>query len=242
MSLTPYWSDERVVLHLGDCIDVLAAMEPGSVDAIVTDPPYGLEFMGVAWDTMRDDGKPRARNEWGDFGSREHARHPSEVAGILRRKNVAFYDFSLRWAAESLRVLKPGGHLLAFGGTRTYHRLACGIEDAGFEIRDSMHWIYGSGFPKSLNVSKTIDKAAGAERAVIGDNPNHRPVSGTGYEGIYSGSNTGASDITAPATPEAKEWEGWGTALKPAHSPSSWPVSRWPGRSPRTCWRTARAR
>lgn len=150
--MTPYWSDETVALHLGDCIEVLAALEPASVDSIVTDPPYGLEFMGVAWDTMRDDGKARARNEWGDFGSREHARHPSEIAGIQRKKNVSFYEFSLRWAAECFRVLKPGAHLLAFGGTRTYHRLACGIEDAGLEVRDCIDWLYATGFPKSHNL------------------------------------------------------------------------------------------
>ena len=87
-------------------------------------------------------------------------------------RSVHFQEWCQLWASECLRVLKPGGHLLAFGGTRTYHRLACGIEDAGFEIRDSLHWIYGSGFPKSLDVSKAIDKAAGAEREVIGTVPD----------------------------------------------------------------------
>ncbi len=132
------------LLH-GDCREVLATMEDASVDAVVTDPPYELGFMGKAWD----------------------------AGGVA-------YSGDL-WA-EVLRVLKPGGHLLAFGGTRTYHRMACAIEDAGFEVRDSIHWVYGSGFPKSLDVSKAIDKA-----------------------------DTG--------TPAAAEWEGWGTALKPAHEP-----------------------
>jgi DNA modification methylase len=127
------------------------------------------------------------------------------------------YDVAL-WKAI-YRVLKPGGHLLAFGGTRTYHRMACAIEDAGFEIRDSLHWVYGSGFPKSLNVSKAIDEKLGAERPVTGPNPNHRAVSGVEYEGVYAGGNTGAASLTAPGSPEAERWSGWGTALKPAHEP-----------------------
>lgn len=119
---------------------------------------------------------------------------------------------------ECLRVLKPGGYLLAFGGSRTYHRLACAIEDAGFEIRDQIQWIYGSGFPKSLDVSKAIDAAAGADREIVGANPfNARrpnpPVSELHQQAGWP------SNITAPATDAAKQWNGWGTALKPAHEP-----------------------
>jgi DNA modification methylase len=122
--------------------------------------------------------------------------------------------------AEVLRVLKPGGHLLAFGGTRTYHRMAVAIEDAGFEIRDSIHWIYGSGFPKSLDVSKAIDKMAGAERQVV-RRRNYELTDGGGYSGNLNTSKprSESSEITAPATDAAKQWEGWGTALKPAHEP-----------------------
>ena len=123
---------------------------------------------------------------------------------------------------ECLRVLKPGGHLLAFGGTRTYHRMACAIEDAGFEIRDQMQWIYGSGFPKSLNKSKAIDKKFGAKREVI------KTVKGMGKQNPeWNGTAKGRKEnyykpeyqLTASATPEAKQWDGWGTALKPAHEP-----------------------
>jgi DNA modification methylase len=110
----------------GDCREVMRTLDPESVDSIVSDPPYGLSFMGKGW----DHGVP----------------------------GVEFWT-------EALRVAKPGAHLLAFGGTRTYHRLACAIEDAGWEIRDCVMWVYGSGFPKSHDVSKAIDKAAGAERA-----------------------------------------------------------------------------
>jgi len=125
--------------------------------------------------------------------------------------------------AECLRVLKPGGHLLAFSGSRTYHRMTVAIEDAGFEIRDQIMWLYGSGFPKSLDVSKAIDKAAGAEREVVGQNryaarrPSEAANSPVGFSDSMGGSAT--ANITAPVTPEAQRWQGWGTALKPAHEP-----------------------
>lgn len=169
-------------LHHGDSRERLADLDDASIDAVVTDPPYELGFMGKSWD----------------------------ASGVA-------YDVAL-WA-EVLRVLKPGGHVLAFGGTRTYHRMACAIEDAGFEIRDSIHWLYGSGFPKSLDVSKAIDKAAGAEREVVGRATSwNRPESEAGHAARMNAS-PGEYDITAPATPEAEQWQGWGTALKPAHEP-----------------------
>jgi site-specific DNA-methyltransferase (adenine-specific) len=122
--------------------------------------------------------------------------------------------------AECLRVLKPGGHLLAFAGTRTQHRMAVRIEDAGFEIRDMIAWVYGSGFPKSLDVSKAIDKAAGAEREVVGQDTKARSTSGKSALPTMGGQTIYQSwDITAPATDAAKQWEGWGTALKPALEP-----------------------
>ena len=255
------------VLHHGDCRDVLKTFPDCSVDSIVTDPPYELGFMGKSWD----------------------------ASGIA---------YSVEMWREVLRVLKPGGHLCAFGGTRTYHRMAVAIEDAGFEIRDSIHWLYGSGFPKSLDVSKAIDKmdaradqqarrfrftewvrstgvtakqideATGtfmgnhytthpsqpyvmtrehleACRHLLGDVPawverecDIRSVESRnfaarevldvrempdarrvrlGFVGpTHSGEDAGATRnvaITAPATDAAKQWEGWGTALKPAHEP-----------------------
>jgi len=115
-----------------------------------------------------------------------------------------------------LRVLKPGGHLLAFGGTRTWHRLAVGIEDAGFEIRDSIAWMYGSGFPKSLDVSKAIDKRAGVEREVVGERRQRGRAEG---DAPFNTASSPTEILTAPATPEAQKWAGWGTALKPAHEP-----------------------
>lgn len=165
----------------GDCLEVMRGMADNSVDAIVTDPPYGLSFMGKKWD----------------------------------------YDVpSVEVWAECLRVLKPGGHLLAFAGTRTQHRMAVRIEDAGFEIRDMIAWVYGSGFPKSLDVSKAIDKAAGAQREVIGNYEVTRDLSGGSWADLHGKPNGAVlHDITAPATDAARQWQGFGTSLKPALEP-----------------------
>lgn len=161
-----------------DCRDAMDLfIADNSVDSIVTDPPYGLGFMGKAWD---------------------HG-----VPGV---------EF---WQA-AYRVLKPGGHLLAFSGSRTYHRMVCAIEDAGFEIRDQIMWVYGSGFPKSLDVSKAIDKAAGAEREVVGVKDVGPDMRGGNFK---TSEGRMVADITAPATDAARQWQGWGTALKPAHEP-----------------------
>jgi DNA modification methylase len=240
-------------LLLGDCLAQLRNLPDASVDSIVTDPPYGLGFMGKKWDAL-----PPGQDVF----------------------------------EECLRVLKPGGHLLAFGGSRTYHRLAVAVEDAGFEIRDQIMWLYGSGFPKSQNIGKEIDKHNGdpnrlwrftawmrttqltaaqinritgtemgghyltaksqpaiptphlwgllrphcgevpvwvdelvdriaAEREVVGRSTNG--IAG-GSKEFTSGNENSAGfnleyDITAPATEEAQKWDGWGTALKPAHEP-----------------------
>jgi len=170
---------DAFTLHHGDCLDALRDMPDASVDAVVTDPPYGLSFMGKRWD----------------------------------------YDVpSVAVWSECLRVLKSGGHLLSFGGSRTYHRMAVNVEDAGFEIRDQVMWVYGSGFPKSHNISKAIDKAAGAEREKIGQDANFGKTKAADGKNAF-GDYAGTWDITAPATPAAKQWDGWGSALKPAHEP-----------------------
>ena len=126
-----------------------------------------------------------------------------------------FERFTEAWSRECYRILKPGGHMLAFGGSRTWHRLAAGIEDAGFEIRDSIAWLYGSGFPKSMDVSKAIDKAAGAQRERL-------PGASFGFGGNFSddnGTTYGTRLADGALTDAAREWEGWGTALKPAFEP-----------------------
>jgi site-specific DNA-methyltransferase (adenine-specific) len=149
---------------------------------------------------------------------------PYELGFMGKKWDNSGIAYDLHLWTECLRVLKPGGHLLAFGGTRTYHRMACAIEDAGFELRDSICWLYGSGFPKSHDVSKALDKAAGAEREVIGryrspENTSGSKGSTTFAPGSVGKTQEGLSIITAPATDAAKQWQGWGTALKPAHEP-----------------------
>lgn len=149
---------------------------------------------------------------------------PYELGFMGKSWDNSGIAYSVELWTECMRVLKPGGHLLAFGGSRTWHRLAVAIEDAGFEMRDSIAWLYGSGFPKSMDISKQIDKQAGAERQVIGS----KIASPKGISGAENRSDTAAGayggeakeiDITAPATDEAKQWQGWGTALKPAFEP-----------------------
>jgi DNA modification methylase len=165
-------------LHRGDCRDSMRGMVADSIDSIVTDPPYGLSFMGKGW----DHGVP----------------------------GVEFWT-------EALRVAKPGAHLLAFGGTRTFHRLTCAIEDAGWEIRDCIMWVYGSGFPKSLDVSKAIDREAGNIRPVIG---TKSVIPGVAFEQLTPyATGRREIDLTSAASAASAAWEGWGTALKPAWEP-----------------------
>ncbi len=177
----------------GDCIEVMRSLPENSVDTCITDPPYELGFMGKKWDSS----------------------------------GIAFQPET--WQAV-FRVLKPGAILLAFGGTRTYHRMVCAIEDAGFEIRDTIAWIYGSGFPKSYDIGKGIDKKAGAEREVIGEYQfpvdsdkwaKQKAPTGIGipFAKPNKASFSESHSLTAPSTPEAQLWHGWGTALKPAFEP-----------------------
>lgn len=139
---------------------------------------------------------------------------PYELGFMGKKWDGTGIAYNVEMWAECLRVLKPGGHLLSFGGSRTYHRMACAIEDAGFEIRDQIMWVYGSGFPKSLSISKSLDKIAGAERDVLGSYEREGRSAG-----ILGKKTQITRNITAPATPEAQQWDGWGTALKPAHEP-----------------------
>jgi site-specific DNA-methyltransferase (adenine-specific) len=169
------------IIH-GDCVEVMKTFLDNYVTTIITDPPYGLAFMGKEWD---------------DFGT------------DLKK----FQEWARIWAVEAFRVAKPGATLLCFGGTRTFHRLACGLEDAGWQIKDVLMWLHGQGFPKSLDISKAIDKLKGAEREIICKHPHPAGSKGNTFplnQECY---------ITAPATQEAKEWEGYGTALKPAYEP-----------------------
>ena len=182
---------DLTLLH-GDCVERMRELPESSVDSVVCDPPYELGFMGRSWDSA----------------------------------GVSFNPDTWR---EALRVLKPGGHLLAFGGTRTSHRIACAIEDAGFEIRDVLSWLFGSGFPKSMDVAKAIDSSLGAEGGWRQEDHPGRAGSRTNRDrpGVDIGQTRHASEdnpdglrhVYEPATDEARQWQGWGTALKPAYEP-----------------------
>lgn len=165
-------------VYLGDCLQVMQDIPENYIDTIITDPPYGLKFMGKKWDY--------------EIPSKE----------IFQ---------------EMLRVAKPGALLLCFGGTRTWHRIAVNIEDAGWELRDTIAWVYGSGFPKSMSVSKAIDKAEGVEREVVGKMDVGPDIRKDNFH--RDNGERMIADITVPATDLAKLWDGYGTALKPAHEP-----------------------
>lgn len=177
-----YCKNENYTLYNGKMQEVLSELEENSIDSIITDPPYELNFMGKGWDN----------------------------SGVAFQKETWEHCF---------RVLKPGGYLLAFGGTRTYHRIACAIEDAGFEIRDCIMWLYGSGFPKSMNIGLAVDKKNGVESKVVGK------VKGAGSVGKNNvGNNTFVAknqydDGTYDLRKASNEWSGWGTCLKPAYEP-----------------------
>jgi DNA modification methylase len=147
---------------------------------------------------------------------------PYELGFMGKKWDNSGIAYNVNVWKHCLRVLKPGGYLLAFGGTRTYHRMVCAIEDAGFEIRDQIQWIYGSGFPKSMDISKQIDKKAGAERKVIGKREVSKDYTRNGLRGdmlVLGNAKATKINITEPATLKAQQWNGWGTALKPAHEP-----------------------
>lgn len=213
---------ERVQLFNGDSRDVLKTLPDNSIDSVVTDPPYALVSI-----VKRFGGENAAPAKGNDAYQRASA-------GFMGKQwDTGETAFAVEFWAEVMRVLKPGGHVIAASGTRTYHRLAVAIEDAGFEIRDMVSWLYGSGFPKSHDVSKGIDKALGVNREKVRYKP--RPeTSGT----IAGSSDTRPcieksrelgyheADGNTPATPEAAQWQGWGTALKPACEP--WVLARKP--------------
>jgi len=142
---------------------------------------------------------------------------PYELGFMGKKWDSSGIAYSVELWRECLRVLKPGGHLLSFGGTRTWHRVAVGIEDAGFEVRDSIAWMYGSGFPKSLDVSKAIDKQSGYDGAVIGTEQIDVGMQGGS---MHAGRDRKLAEREIKElSPQAEQWEGWGTALKPAFEP-----------------------
>ena len=173
-----YSSDENYKLYNGNMLDMMEVIEPNSIDAIVTDPPYELNFMNKGWDN----------------------------SGIAFQKET--------WK-KCYDALKSGGHMLVFGGSRTFHRIACAIEDAGFEIRDTIMWLYGSGFPKSMNIGLAIDKRNGVESKVIGIGKSGKEETHTSSLNLVKGGFGGEFEIKKAQN----EWEGWGTQLKPSYEP-----------------------
>lgn len=188
-----YSENKNYKLYHGSMLDMLEHIEPNSIDSVVTDPPYELNFMNKGWDN----------------------------AGVSFQPDT--------WK-KCYEVLKPGGYLLSFGGSRTFHRIACAIEDAGFEIRDTIMWIYGSGFPKSMNIGLAVDKKNGVESPVVGQNPDILKKQAKdlreGHRKIVDSFNNGAEDrnngfktVSADIKEAQNEWAGWGTCLKPSYEP-----------------------
>lgn len=201
---------ETNVVILGDCLDVLRELPDNSIDSVVTDPPYGLS---------KEPDIEEVLTKWMAGEDYEH-----RGGGFMGKTWDSFVPGPAIWR-EVYRVLKPGGHALVFAGTRTQDLMTVSLRLAGFEIRDVIEWLYFSGFPKSLDVSKAFDKRAGAEREVIGEYRvtgnalTPTSVKGGTYVTGAPSSGAGYLKITAPATPLAKKWDGWGTNLKPSHEP-----------------------
>ncbi|MDF9718125.1 site-specific DNA-methyltransferase [Nocardioides sp. ChNu-99] len=237
----PHHTDERITVHHGDCLDVLRSDALGypfelgygprlvadnSVDAVVTDPPYGLGFMGKEWDSGKSfvEREEAKSNHFDHVGGNHNPANSADQQRTRLRENAAFGAWCEEWARECLRVLKPGGHMLAFGGTRTWHRLSCAVEDAGFEVRDSIAWLYGSGFPKSMNKAITGTQlghgsnSGAIRRATMGNEYEPSGVRGP-RAGVTRRSDTGMANRDLPLTEDAEPWTGWGTALKPAFEP-----------------------
>jgi site-specific DNA-methyltransferase (adenine-specific) len=251
-----YQIDEiRNKIICGDCIEVMKQMPDNCIDAIITDPPYGIGFMGRDWDTFNPEYIKRRYKERKKLvykydiknGKRVYRKKPEWVRREARSDYAGQYDFSLKgkegfqkWmtevAKEMLRVAKPGATMLVFGGTRTYHRLACAIEDAGWIIKDCIMWIYGSGFPKANDISKELDKKECRKQLIkkLGRKPTKeefRKVIGKRYNGMaetamkpdkgWNPNKMGKEiEVLEPVTPEVKLWNGWKShGLKPAYEP-----------------------
>ncbi len=217
----------------GDCIEVLKTLPENSVDSIVTDPPYGLEFMGKEWDApwkKSEVVKVTDKSTNGIFHDKGFNHGIRFSRGLFEMQE--FQKWCESWAKEAYRVLKPGGHILAFGGSRTYHRLAGGIEDAGFEIRDQIMWVYGSGFPKSMNVGLALEKKGFDSEEYAGWGtalkPAHEPIvmarkplEGTVVDNLLAW-GTGAINIDESRVPgepvpinKLEEWSGFGQKIEP---------------------------
>ena len=201
----------HTIIH-GDCLEELKKLEDNSVDAVICDPPYGLSNT-----------KPtQVADVLAAWVTGDTEKVPAKRGGFMGKDWDSFVPPPAVWE-ECMRVLKPGGHMAVFAGARTQDLMGLSIRLAGFEIRDTLGWVYGSGFPKSMDVSKAIDKAAGAEREVIGRRVRLGDKKSYGNNGANAfggyADNSEGDPATAPATSEAQRWDGWGTSLKPAIEP-----------------------
>lgn len=211
----PYAQIDNGLIINANSIELLRKFPAYSIDAVVSDGPFGIGFMGKEWDNFKPQAlSNQSRNyQKGKDHKLQSGRSPSMCAGqydISRQGAIRFQEWTYMWAKEVYRVLKPGSYMLLFCSPRMAHRMVCGIEDAGFQIKDTLMWLYGKGFPKSHDISKSIDKLKKVKRKVIGENPN--------LIGRDTWDNC-PTVITAPGSKEAKQWKGFGTALKPAYEP-----------------------
>lgn len=237
-------------LHRGDCLDVLKTLADASVDSIVTDPPYGIRFMGQSWDGQDIDARAAKRRSMQSHGSAVgpnggHKSIAAELGNYDLRPSamLAFQEFSQEWAEHALRVLKPGGHLLSFSSPRTYHRMVVGVEDAGFEIRDCIQWLFGSGFPKSHNgewggtaLKPAHEPIVVARKPLIGTVANNWREHGTGALNI-EGCRVGADErVNGPASGTSlqrksrvvaghRHDEGVGPGSAGSHVVGRWPAN-----------------
>jgi len=204
------------VIIVDDCVAAMKKMEDNSFDAVVTDPPYGLEFMGQKWDALSSSDSAALNNpsSAGGFqdGSGGNPYSRSRIRHGKKASSIEMLHWHQKWAEEALRVLKPGGYMLVFGGSRTYHVMAMGVELAGFEIRDQIQWIYGQGFPKSRNIGNDLPNRKGWGTAL---KPAHEPIvmarkpfKGSVAKNIES-HRTGAINIDGCRVSECDGTERW---------------------------------
>lgn len=196
------------IIH-GDCIETMLAAKPESVHAVICDPPYAIDFMGKDWDNAQMLGQAT-----GVSGGFQRIPAGTPRPDIAKSDPLMFQAWCTAWGEAAMRVLSPGGYLLAFGAPRTAHRLVAGLEDAGYEVRDTLMWMYGDGMPKGRDLTVAIDKLVGAERVQLGR------AAGVGSSNTQSlGEYRSSYEKTGPGSPEAQRWAGFQTCLKPMHEP-----------------------
>lgn len=216
-------------LYNDDCLEIMKTFPDNHFTAICADPPYGLEFMGKSWDSFSNNtnsalGGQSPANKIENTPFKKRGKPIGGWCEKDRQANKNFQEWNETWAKEAIRICKPGAFMFIFGGTRTFHRLACGIEDAGWILRDTIMWVYGSGFPKGHDISKSIDKKFGKDRKIVGLRKHPTLKDTTKIEAQANAAHGNnewkrAWDLTAPASEEATLFEGYNVALKPAYEP-----------------------